>query len=209
MSESSARSIETENSKTTTQPTNQPTTHQSAGDFFYDSVNADPAHGGQRLATMLMYLSTPEEGGETTFPHAEARSSGPGWSDCALQGLSVKAVKGNAILFFSLHHNGTVDEASVHGACPVTKGVKYSAPKWMHVSAFEPASSLPVAPRGGGAGGCRDADARCAAWAREGECAKNPAFMLSSCVAACGKCPPTAGEYALGRKGVVPRVRAR
>lgn len=25
-------------------------------DFFWDKVNADPAHGGQRIATVLMYL---------------------------------------------------------------------------------------------------------------------------------------------------------
>lgn len=35
--------------------------------------NARPENGGQRVATVLMYLATPEEGGETVFPYAEKK----------------------------------------------------------------------------------------------------------------------------------------
>jgi len=28
-------------------------------DFFYDQINARPEHGGQRIATVLMYLCAP------------------------------------------------------------------------------------------------------------------------------------------------------
>lgn len=36
----------------------------------------------------------------------------------------------------SLRPNGELDESSLHGSCPVTKGEKWSATKWIHVGAF-------------------------------------------------------------------------
>ncbi|KAF1880819.1 hypothetical protein Lal_00011879 [Lupinus albus] len=85
--------------------------------------------GGQRIATMLMYLTDDVEGGETIFPMA---SSG----DCSCggkiyQGLSVKPTKGNAVLFWSMGLNGQSDPNSVHGSCEVLSGEKWSATKWM------------------------------------------------------------------------------
>jgi prolyl 4-hydroxylase len=41
-------------------------------DYFHDSVNADPARGGQRVVTVLMYLATPEEGNELHEPTSPA-----------------------------------------------------------------------------------------------------------------------------------------
>lgn len=45
-------------------------------DYFHDTVNTQIDHGGQRVVTMLMYLSTPDEGGETVFPDAERKVCG-------------------------------------------------------------------------------------------------------------------------------------
>lgn len=102
-------------------------------DFFHDPVNQAAARGGQRIATVLMYLTTPEEGGETVFPNAADKVFGDEWSDCAKRGLAVKARRGNALLFFSLHPDGTEDTTSLHGSCPTTKGEKWSATKWLRV----------------------------------------------------------------------------
>ena len=56
---------------------------------------------------MLPNRTTPEEGGETVFPQAGSPPvTGPQWSDCARKGLAVKAVRGNALLFYSLKPNG-------------------------------------------------------------------------------------------------------
>lgn len=55
-----------------------------------DPKNQDPEHGGQRIATALMYLSTPDEGGETVFPDAEVQSPQEGLSECAKKGLANK-----------------------------------------------------------------------------------------------------------------------
>ena len=95
-------------------------------DYFHDQVNQEKSKGGQRIATVLMYLSTPEEGGETVFPSATTKVSGPEWSECALQGLAVKSVKGNALMFYSLKPDGTEDPRSLHGSCPVSNTKKES-----------------------------------------------------------------------------------
>ncbi|THU74983.1 hypothetical protein C4D60_Mb04t39130 [Musa balbisiana] len=46
-------------------------------------------------------------------------------------GLKVKPRKGDGLLFYSLFTNGTIDPASLHGSCPVIKGEKWVATKWI------------------------------------------------------------------------------
>ncbi|KAK9805139.1 hypothetical protein WJX72_001482 [[Myrmecia] bisecta] len=161
-------------------------------DFFHDKYNADPSNGGQRVATMLMYLTTVDEGGETVFPQAETRVSGPEWSDCAQQGLAVKTRRGDALLFFSLHPDGETDPASLHGSCATIRGEKWSATKWMHVAAF----GLTAEQQKAKWGDCIDADARCSEWAGMGECEKNPGYMNSSCRLSCKRCAPKSPSMA-------------
>ncbi|KAL6518879.1 putative prolyl 4-hydroxylase 7 [Orobanche hederae] len=142
-------------------------------DYFYDKANQEL--GGHRVATVLMYLSNVEKGGETVFPVSEVKQAkGDDWSECAKEGYAVKPEKGDALLFFSLHPNATTDPSSLHGSCPVIEGEKWSATKWIHVRSFDKA---PVDLPGGD---CVDSDANCPAWAIRGECDKNALYMVGS-----------------------------
>ena len=149
-----------------------------------DPLNARAEVGGQRVATVLMFLEAPVEGGETVFPQAAARASGPGWSACAKEGLAVAPVAGDALLFWSTTPDGAVDPASLHGSCPVTKGAKWTATRWIHGGAFGDANPAARAR----AGACLDGAPDCKAWAAAGECARNPEYMLATCRVSCGSC---------------------
>ena len=45
--------------------------------------------------------------------------------------LSVRPHSSRAVLFYSQHPNGEVDEDSLHGACPVLSNQKYAANLWV------------------------------------------------------------------------------
>jgi len=77
--------------------------------------------GGQRLATLVIYLADTEEGGETIFPYAD---------------VSTKPIKGNAVLLYNCTPDGEEDFLSLHGSAPVISGEKWVAVKWLRQNKF-------------------------------------------------------------------------
>eukprot|EP00873_Tetraselmis_striata_P039995 jgi/Tetstr1/460259/TSEL_005559.t1 len=158
-------------------------------DWFDDPVkHADQMTAGNRIATVLMYLSDVEEGGETAFPHGtyvnEAKQKSGQYSPCGDEGVAVRPKKGDALLFWDLTPDAKEgDKYSLHAGCPVLRGTKWSATKWIHVRPF---NVLPVDLPAQGS--CRDDEMDCEDWAGGGECEKNPAFMHVHCKYSCGKC---------------------
>eukprot|EP00238_Polyblepharides_amylifera_P009017 CAMPEP_0196584050 /NCGR_PEP_ID=MMETSP1081-20130531/45581_1 /TAXON_ID=36882 /ORGANISM="Pyramimonas amylifera, Strain CCMP720" /LENGTH=429 /DNA_ID=CAMNT_0041905127 /DNA_START=247 /DNA_END=1536 /DNA_ORIENTATION=- len=172
-------------------------------DYFADKVNAAPQRGGQRMATFLMYLETTEQGGETVFPSAVRASDDlpdSSLSACAQRGKSVRPVKGDAVLFWDLHEDGKPDPHSLHGACPVIKGVKWSAPKWIRMGPFDGGlKEMPPMPKLSNKRhpkDCVDEYDFCPYWATNGECTKHTDYLMGSskldtsgyCMKSCGMC---------------------
>lgn len=82
--------------------------HHDAGLFA-----GDPE--GERELTLLLYLQTPLEGGDTVFPDLRLR---------------VSAVAGRLVVWRNLRDDGTVDPAKRHAAQPVRRGGKTILTTW-------------------------------------------------------------------------------
>jgi prolyl 4-hydroxylase len=77
--------------------------------------------GGQRVATLIMYLNAVEAGGATTFP--------------AL-GLDVRPRRGAAVYFAYCDAQGETDPRTLHGGSPVLAGEKWIATQWLRQRAY-------------------------------------------------------------------------
>lgn len=92
-------------------------------DYFDPSDPGAPlilARGGQRVASLVMYLNTPPRGGATTFPDA---------------GFAVAPRRGHAV-FFS-YDRPHPDTRTLHGGAPVLEGEKWVATKWLREGRFD------------------------------------------------------------------------
>jgi prolyl 4-hydroxylase len=91
-------------------------------DYFDPDEPGTPTilkRGGQRVATIIMYLHEPLKGGGTVFPDVQ---------------LQVAPKRGNAVFFsYDRAHPAT---RSLHGGEPVIEGEKWIATKWLREGKF-------------------------------------------------------------------------
>eukprot|EP00538_Stauroneis_constricta_P002230 CAMPEP_0119554598 /NCGR_PEP_ID=MMETSP1352-20130426/7044_1 /TAXON_ID=265584 /ORGANISM="Stauroneis constricta, Strain CCMP1120" /LENGTH=498 /DNA_ID=CAMNT_0007601213 /DNA_START=108 /DNA_END=1604 /DNA_ORIENTATION=- len=120
---------------------------------YFDKIKGDdfdfnPYSGGSnRFATVFMYLNDVEEGGCTVFPKVDIANptEPPQYAldmfnkesrehyltkECHKK-LALPPQKGTAALFYSITPDGKIDRMSLHGACPVIKGMKWGANIWI------------------------------------------------------------------------------
>lgn len=92
---------------------------------YFDAADSGSAialkNGGQRVATLVMYLNDVELGGATIFPRLA---------------LEVKPRKGHAVYFESMGDDGEMNPNTLHMGAPVGQGEKWIATKWIRESAY-------------------------------------------------------------------------
>ncbi|XP_017100872.2 prolyl 4-hydroxylase subunit alpha-2 [Drosophila bipectinata] len=93
----------------------------SSGTFFTGYYrNRTKKYLGDRIATVLFYLSDVEQGGATVFPKV---STFPGYT--------VYPRAGTALMWYNLHTDGIGDKTTMHAACPVIVGSKWVMTQWI------------------------------------------------------------------------------
>ncbi len=94
-------------------------------DFFHDNSPGHVKHknqGGQRIHTCVIYLKAAEEGGETEFPELK---------------IKVKPEVGDALIWTNIDPDGKGDPRTLHIGCPVVKGQKIIASRWIRERAWD------------------------------------------------------------------------
>ena len=96
--------------------------HDACCDQAEACMRFEQKDGGQRVITMLIYLTDDFEGGATKFPNLDKEFKPP---------------KNGAILFHPLEKNGKrCHPYALHGGMPVTKGEKYVCNVWIRERPF-------------------------------------------------------------------------
>ncbi|EDW15494.1 uncharacterized protein Dmoj_GI24862 [Drosophila mojavensis] len=89
-------------------------------DWFYpitfETKQVSNPEMGNRIGTVLFYLSDVEQGGATAFP--------------ALKQL-LRPKKHAAAFWYNLHASGVGDARTMHGACPIIVGSKWVLNRWI------------------------------------------------------------------------------
>jgi prolyl 4-hydroxylase len=100
--------------------------------WHYDEVPAaQVANGGQRLATLLIYLNTVQGGGGTIFRDLKDRDGNP---------LTMRPVQGSALLFFPAYANGKPDDRTLHkGEVVTSDNEKWIIQMWTHERSYQAA----------------------------------------------------------------------
>uniref|UniRef100_A0A8R1I1G2 procollagen-proline 4-dioxygenase n=2 Tax=Caenorhabditis japonica TaxID=281687 RepID=A0A8R1I1G2_CAEJA len=72
---------------------------------------------GNRIATVLFYMSQPSHGGGTVFTEVKS---------------TVLPTKNDALFWYNLYKQGDGNSDTRHAACPVLVGIKWVSNKWIH-----------------------------------------------------------------------------
>jgi len=110
--------------------------HYDSYDMLNEHGRLNTVRGGNRLITVLLYLSDVDEGGGTSFPNL---------------GITVAPKKGRMLCFYNTRpvtgpgffpdgpHQAYVPEPnSLHAGDPVIKGTKWAVNKWIRQRAMKP-----------------------------------------------------------------------